>query len=297
MQPAFSVFYPPQEANKQFVVIATAKDATKIEKFEHLQRLQRQLRETDTVAVSDGVSPLKPEAVLFLTKDTQPLVVAWWSSPVVLPQVSDDLQVESFAEAFVVLDHSQEMIQKVIQKVSVNDSLSSQRRLSVSWPNQAPHDFSDPLDGPLWFLQVWISPEAEVEERKRVEEGVAEIVKTRSELETSRSLLLSRQYLEASVEYERRHWWASEDEKERLIALVKGKRSESPQYVYHVPTIEATAQRLLDTFTSIDRLFYAIKANSHPSILQIFFHKGIGFECVSPGEIGLSLSFLFHLID
>eukprot|EP01096_Ripella_sp_DP13-Kostka_P007662 TRINITY_DN2809_c1_g2_i1.p1 TRINITY_DN2809_c1_g2~~TRINITY_DN2809_c1_g2_i1.p1 ORF type:complete len:218 (+),score=87.21 TRINITY_DN2809_c1_g2_i1:63-656(+) len=187
VQPAFSVFYPPQ-GSKQFVVIASAKDAGKIEKFEHLQRLQRQLRETETVTTNDGLSPLKPEAVLFLTKDAQPLVVAWWSSAVVLPQVSDDLHVESFEEAFVVLDHSQEMIQKVIQKVSENNSLSTQRRLSVSWPNQAPHDFSDPLDGPLWFLQVWIAPEAE-EEKRKVEEGVQQIVKTRSELETHRSLL------------------------------------------------------------------------------------------------------------
>lgn len=35
----------------------------------------------------------------------------------------------------------------------------------------------------------------------------------------------------------------------------------------------------------VDRLFYAIKANSHPQILAILERLGFGFECVSVGEI------------
>ena len=35
----------------------------------------------------------------------------------------------------------------------------------------------------------------------------------------------------------------------------------------------------------IDAVFYAMKANWHPQILQVFYEQGLGFECVSRGEV------------
>jgi diaminopimelate decarboxylase/aspartate kinase len=35
----------------------------------------------------------------------------------------------------------------------------------------------------------------------------------------------------------------------------------------------------------VDRLHYAVKANTHPSILRALAEEGFGFECVSPGEL------------
>jgi diaminopimelate decarboxylase/aspartate kinase len=36
---------------------------------------------------------------------------------------------------------------------------------------------------------------------------------------------------------------------------------------------------------SVDRVYYAIKANAHPAILRALAQEGLGFECVSPGEL------------
>jgi diaminopimelate decarboxylase/aspartate kinase len=58
----------------------------------------------------------------------------------------------------------------------------------------------------------------------------------------------------------------------------------TPRYVYHLPTIRERA-RALRAMRSVDRVYYAIKANPHPEILRTFAHEGLGFECVSPGEL------------
>lgn len=85
-------------------------------------------------------------------------------------------------------------------------------------------------------------------------------------------------------------WW--ETERERLLEL--GSR-ESPCYVYHTPTQAKRAEQLL-TLKSIDKLFYAIKANPHPAILETFYRKNLGFECVSIQELQHVLK-LFPEID
>ncbi len=85
-------------------------------------------------------------------------------------------------------------------------------------------------------------------------------------------------------------WW---EEKRELILDISA--TQSPCYVYDEQTINAKADELL-TLRSIDQLFYAIKANPHPHILQTLYHKNIGLECVSPQELDLVLS-LFPTID
>ena len=46
---------------------------------------------------------------------------------------------------------------------------------------------------------------------------------------------------------------------------------------------------------SIDQLFYAIKANPHPALLQTLYDKGIGFECVSIDELKHILALFPHI--
>ncbi|VUL80913.1 Diaminopimelate decarboxylase [Stenotrophomonas maltophilia] len=58
----------------------------------------------------------------------------------------------------------------------------------------------------------------------------------------------------------------------------------TPRYVYHLPTVRARA-RALAAIKPIDQRYYAIKANSHPAILQLLEAEGFGLECVSHGEL------------
>ncbi|ARA92800.1 diaminopimelate decarboxylase [Rhodothermaceae bacterium RA] len=64
----------------------------------------------------------------------------------------------------------------------------------------------------------------------------------------------------------------------------------TPTYVYHAPTIRDRIGRLRRHLTGVPvRLLYAMKANSHPAILQIMREEGLGFDAVSPGELLLAL--------
>lgn len=74
-------------------------------------------------------------------------------------------------------------------------------------------------------------------------------------------------------------WWHTE--RDRLIALTAER---SPRYVYHGPSVDAAAARLMG-LKSVDRVFYAMKANSHPALLERLEAAGLGFECVSPSEL------------
>ena len=88
----------------------------------------------------------------------------------------------------------------------------------------------------------------------------------------------------------REPWW--QGERQRLLTLAEmnpspGGREEefaTPRYVYHLPTIRERA-RSLQAMRSVDRVYYAVKANSHPAILQALADEGLGLECVSPGEL------------
>jgi bifunctional diaminopimelate decarboxylase / aspartate kinase len=74
-------------------------------------------------------------------------------------------------------------------------------------------------------------------------------------------------------------WW--EDDRDRLLDI--GSR-QSPCYVYH-SKVQTEQAKKLKQISAIDRLFYAIKANSHPSVLNTLFEQGVCFECVSIQEL------------
>ncbi len=75
-------------------------------------------------------------------------------------------------------------------------------------------------------------------------------------------------------------WWR-ESQREHLLKLAA---EATPRYVYHLPTVRQQA-RELKTLAAVDRLHYAVKANTHPAILRALAEEGFGFECVSPGEL------------
>ncbi len=75
-------------------------------------------------------------------------------------------------------------------------------------------------------------------------------------------------------------WWRARREE-----LLKLAQQATPHYVYDLATVRAQAQALRGTIVAVDRWFYAIKANSHPTILREIAAQGFGLECVSPGEL------------
>lgn len=81
-------------------------------------------------------------------------------------------------------------------------------------------------------------------------------------------------------------WWA--DRREALLEMMSDRPS---AYVYDRGTI-AEAASALTGLRSVDRVFYAIKANPHPGVLQELHRHGVGMECVSPGELRLVLDVL-----
>ncbi|HYG06644.1 MAG TPA: bifunctional aspartate kinase/diaminopimelate decarboxylase [Stenotrophomonas sp.] len=74
-------------------------------------------------------------------------------------------------------------------------------------------------------------------------------------------------------------WWRGE--REHLLRLAQ---AGTPRYVYHLPTVRERA-RALKAIPAIDQRYYAIKANSHPAILEALVQEGFGLECVSHGEL------------
>ncbi len=74
-------------------------------------------------------------------------------------------------------------------------------------------------------------------------------------------------------------WWQAR--REELLAIDV---SEQPAYVYDLPTVRAAADRLT-AMKNVDRVWYAMKANSNADILRVVEAAGLGFECVSQGEI------------
>jgi diaminopimelate decarboxylase/aspartate kinase len=87
-----------------------------------------------------------------------------------------------------------------------------------------------------------------------------------------------------------RPWWRKR--RAELLALAA---EETPLYVYDEGTLNMAVEQLLG-LRAINRLFYSIKANAFPPILRLFEQRGLGFECVSPGEIAL-LRRLFPELD
>jgi bifunctional diaminopimelate decarboxylase / aspartate kinase len=75
-------------------------------------------------------------------------------------------------------------------------------------------------------------------------------------------------------------WWRG-SQRQRLLELAA---ETTPRYVYHLPTVRQQA-RELSALAAVDRLHYAVKANTHPAILRALAAEGFAFECVSPGEL------------
>lgn len=74
-------------------------------------------------------------------------------------------------------------------------------------------------------------------------------------------------------------WW--QDKREELLEMAQ---SGAPLYVYDEGTL-VQAARSLRAMQAPKRIFYACKANPHPQVLHTLEKEGIGFECVSPGEL------------
>ena len=74
-------------------------------------------------------------------------------------------------------------------------------------------------------------------------------------------------------------WW--EQRRQELLDLMA---SRSAAYAYDSATLDKAAGAL-SSLASVDRIFYAIKANPHPGVLRVLRAAGLGMECVSPGEL------------
>jgi len=74
-------------------------------------------------------------------------------------------------------------------------------------------------------------------------------------------------------------WWVRK--RERLLEIAS---SEGSAYVYDGDSIVAAARSVLD-LSSVDRVLYAMKANSNPEVLRLLAATGVDFDCVSPGEV------------
>ena len=74
-------------------------------------------------------------------------------------------------------------------------------------------------------------------------------------------------------------WW-----RERRGELLELMSTREAAYVYDPRTV-AQRCRTLKSLRAIDRVSYAMKANSHPALLQRIYAEGLKIECVSRGEV------------
>lgn len=74
-------------------------------------------------------------------------------------------------------------------------------------------------------------------------------------------------------------WWR--EQREVLLAQMA---QQDAAYAYHLPTVQERIQRL-QGLSAVNRVIYAMKANSHPDILRAVRERGVGFDCVSWHEI------------
>ncbi len=79
-------------------------------------------------------------------------------------------------------------------------------------------------------------------------------------------------------------WWQNAREQ-----LLNAEFNGTALYAYHLPTCRQAARRLA-SLSEVDRVFYAIKANSGPEILNCIADEGLGLECVSMAEVRHVLS-------
>lgn len=82
-------------------------------------------------------------------------------------------------------------------------------------------------------------------------------------------------------------WWRA-----RRDQLIQAAPETGGRYVYDLETVSKRAGAVAG-IKSLSRAFYAMKANNHPEVLKTIRAAGLGFECVSPGEIA-RLRDVFH---
>lgn len=82
-----------------------------------------------------------------------------------------------------------------------------------------------------------------------------------------------------AAEPPRCRWW--ETKRQELLDLMTSRDS---AYVYDLQTVVDRC-RTLTSLRALDRVSYAMKANSHPELLRTAFATGLKIECVSRGEV------------
>lgn len=80
------------------------------------------------------------------------------------------------------------------------------------------------------------------------------------------------------------YWWYQK--REQLLE----KATNTPIYIYNLEIVSERT-KALTALSNINALFYAIKANWQPDVLKTIYQAGLGFECVSAGE----LNYIFDL--
>ncbi|HKQ62532.1 MAG TPA: diaminopimelate decarboxylase [Candidatus Polarisedimenticolaceae bacterium] len=83
----------------------------------------------------------------------------------------------------------------------------------------------------------------------------------------------------AGVEAADSPWWSRR--RGELLELANGA---TPLYVYDEETLRGSVGELR-LLRAVERVFYSVKANAHPDVLGVLRGSGLGFECVSPGEV------------
>ncbi|WP_223669654.1 bifunctional aspartate kinase/diaminopimelate decarboxylase [Kangiella shandongensis] len=85
-------------------------------------------------------------------------------------------------------------------------------------------------------------------------------------------------------------WW--QDNKE-TISMCLAKRDSA--YIYHLDSVRQNIHNL-QSIDAVERIFFAVKSNNNPDVLQVAYDNEIGFETVSCGEVEHILN-LFPTID
>ena len=98
-----------------------------------------------------------------------------------------------------------------------------------------------------------------------------------------------------SLEYQKEQLYLVQGEqKHNLLSLAC--KTDTPFYLYDLTGL-LERLRFFKTHTAPAHLHYAMKANSHPEILQAFCKEGVGVDVVSGGEIKLALQAGFKSQD
>ena len=74
-------------------------------------------------------------------------------------------------------------------------------------------------------------------------------------------------------------WWI--DKRQQLLTLMQ---QHDMLYVYDLETVGKALQQL-QSIEAVDRIYYAVKANTCRQVLTFLADKGCGLECVSQGEL------------